>query len=48
MGGDRPQVSWMKVGTMKVTDEVNQEESEQNEVNGIKKEADSTGKVNSK
>jgi len=26
-------------------DEVNQEESEQNEVDGMKKEADSTGKV---
>jgi len=26
-------------------DEVNQEDSEQNEVDGIKKEADSTGKV---
>jgi len=28
-----------------VQDEVNQEESEQNEVDGIKKGADSTGKV---
>jgi len=28
-----------------VQDEVNQEESEQNEVDGKKKEADSTGKV---
>jgi len=28
-----------------VQDEVNQEDSEQNEVDGMKKEADSTGKV---
>jgi len=28
-----------------VQDEVNQEESEQNEVDGMKEEADSTGKV---
>jgi len=28
-----------------VQDEVNQEDSEQNEVNGMKKGADSTGKV---
>ena len=29
----------------RVSDEVNQEESEQNEVDGMKKGADSTGKV---
>jgi len=37
-----------KTGTVMslcVQDEVNQEESEQNEVDGVKKGADSTGKV---
>ena len=38
-GGDCDEVRWY------AQDEVNQEESEQNEADGMKKGADSTGKV---
>ena len=38
-GGDCDEATWH------AQDEVNQEDSEQNEVDGMKKEADSTGEV---